>query len=123
METQVLCTMNAAYNSHEFCLNCFQMLPAYSDVEKLQKLPSILFWFGCKKNIISNSSKMVSLYFTFEVLLYSVVNTQRACGYNVFNDGVQNKSYQMEFFEVDLYILEYMECNDWLCFCQKACFF
>lgn len=32
---------------------------------------------------------MVSLYNSFEDLLYSGIKTVRACGYNVFHDGVQ----------------------------------
>lgn len=45
--------MNAACSLHKFCLNHFNVLPAHSEVGKLQKLLSILCWFGCKKNILS----------------------------------------------------------------------
>lgn len=44
---------------------------------------------------------MVSLYTSFGDLVYSGVKSLRACSYNVFHDGVENKSYQVEIFEVD----------------------
>lgn len=71
-------------------VNHFNVLPAHSEVEKLQKLPSILFCFGCKKEyIISNSSKMVLLRNSFEDLLYNGVKTSRTYGNTVFHGGLQ----------------------------------
>lgn len=107
--------MNAARSLHKFCFNNFKVLPAHSEVEKLQKLPSILFWFGCKKNILSVIVQKRYHCITVLWTCYPMGSRQaELTDIMYFMVDLKNKSYQLKFFKIVcmLYVLEYMECND-----------
>lgn len=115
--------MNAACSLHDFCLNHFKVLPALSEVEKVQKLPSIFLWFGCKKNILSIIVQKWYHYITVLRTGYTLGSRQaELTGMPYFMVDFKNKSYQLKFFKIVwmLYVLEYMERNDWLLFFYKG---
>lgn len=103
--------MNAACSLHEFCLNNFKVLSAHSEVHKLLKLPNILLWFGCKKNILSVIVKKWYNYIGVWRTCYAMGSRQvELMDMLFFMMDSKNKPYQVKFFKIlwVLYVLENM---------------